>query len=128
MVQQKQRHGCLTAWLVVMIIVLALSLIVIPLGYLVDPQSMREALPDVPWALPMAVASSLFYLIFTIALFAWKKWAFWGYVVFTIAGVIMGALMGAAMWELVLSLAFIVVLYAVLHIGGKEKKGWSQLE
>ena len=75
----------------------------------------------------MAVVS-LFSLVFAIALFTWKKWAFWGYVVSSIVGVYVSALMGAAMWQLVLSLAGIVVFYAVLHIGGKEKKGWSQLE
>ncbi|MFW0859262.1 MAG: hypothetical protein AAGB97_03645 [Dehalococcoidia bacterium] len=129
MVQEKQRHGCLTAWLVLLIIGGALSLLGTALGYLVDPQLMREALPDAPgWTLPAMAVLSLLGLVFAIALFAWKKWAFWGYVLSSIAGVIVSVSMGVPVWQWLLGLAGVVVLYAVLQIGGKEKKGWSQLE
>ncbi|MCL0103755.1 hypothetical protein M1O51_04000 [Dehalococcoidia bacterium] len=129
MVQEKQRHGCLTAWLVLLIIGGALSLLGTALGYLVDPQLMREAFPDAPgWAFPAMAVLSLLGLVFAIALFTWKKWAFWGYVLSSIAGAIVSVLMGAQVWQSLLGLAGVVVLYAVLQIGGKEKKGWSQLE
>ncbi|MCL0039229.1 hypothetical protein M1N46_03235 [Dehalococcoidia bacterium] len=129
MVQEKQRHGCLTAWLVLLIIGGALSLLGTALGYLVDPQLMREAFPDAPgWAFPAMAVLSLLGLVFAIALFTWKKWAFWGYVLSSIAGAIVSVLMGAPVWQSLLGLAGVVVLYAVLQIGGKEKKGWSQLE
>ncbi|MBT9159119.1 MAG: hypothetical protein DDT27_00679 [Dehalococcoidia bacterium] len=129
MVQEKQRHGCLTAWLVLLIIGGALSLLGTALGYLVDPQLMREALPDAPgWTFPAMAVLSLLGLVFAIALFAWKKWAFWGYVLSSIAGVIVSVSMGVPVWQWLLGLAGVVVLYAVLQIGGKEKKGWSQLE
>jgi len=129
MVQEKQRHGCLTAWLVLLIIGGALSVIGTALMYLIDPQAIREALPDAPgWTFPAAAVLSLLSLVFAIALFTWRKWAFWGYVLSSIAGVIVSASMGVAAWQWLLGLAGVVILYAVLQIGGKEKKGWAQLE
>jgi uncharacterized membrane protein len=129
MIKEKERHGCLTAWLVLLIILNAISLLGAAIGYLVDPQAIREVLPDAPgWIFTATSVISLFSLIFAIALFAWKKWAFWGYVVSSIASVIVSMLMGAAVWQWLLGLVGVVVLYAVLQIGGEEKKGWPQLE
>ena len=129
MVEEKQRHGCLTAWLMVLIILGAFSLLGTALMYLIDPQAIREALPGAPaWTFPATGVINLLGVVFAIALFAWKKWAFWGYAVSSIALIIVNVLMGVPLWQSLSSLTGIVVLYAVLQIGGKEKKGWLQLE
>ncbi|MCI2425802.1 hypothetical protein LM599_07445 [Candidatus Acetothermia bacterium] len=129
MLKEKQRHGCLTIWLVLLIIGGVLSLIGTAVMYLVDPQLMRETFPDAPgWTVYAMGLISLFSFVFAIVLFTWKKWAFWGYVVTSIASAIVSITMGTPAWQWLLGLTGVVILYGVLQIGGEEKKGWTQLE
>jgi len=74
--QIKQRHGCLTASLVLMIIVNSL----VALIYLLGSEAIRQNLPTVPgWAFPVLILLSIANLVCAIALFKWKKWGFFGF-------------------------------------------------
>jgi len=119
----KSRHGCLTAWLVLMLLGNSISVLI----YLVGSESIRMRVPTMSAALfPVLIVLGVINVVCTIALFQWKKWGFWGFcasgaVTFIInmsAGLIFGAFMG---------LAGLALLYAVLQIG-TENKGWPQLE
>jgi bacteriorhodopsin len=75
--ETKQRHGCVTAWLILMIIGNSFSAI----SYLFMGGAISQNLPE-PVPQPMMIALPLIgiaNLIFAILLFQWKKWAFWAF-------------------------------------------------
>ena len=120
----KRRHGCLTAWLVVMILANSASFLL----YLLAQDMIREQLPQIPdWAFPVLIVGSLFNLICALALFRWKKWGFWGVCVSSIIVFVINLELGLGVAQSVFGLVGIALLYAVLHIG-KEDQGWQQLE
>ena len=125
MVEQKQRHGCLTTWLILMIIAGSLTALMSLLG----SQAIKQTFPAAPdwYAFPVMTIFSIFNLVCVIALFKWKKWGFWGLLVSYLVNIFMNLSIGLAIRESLYGLGGIVFLYAVLHIG-KEKRGWTQLE
>ncbi len=120
----KQRHGCLTAWLVLMIIANGFAALGTPLMV----GSIQQTIPNFPaWVVwPIALLAVL-NLVFAVALFNWKKWGFFGFLGTSLAafGLNIYATIGIA--QAVFGLVGIAVLYGVLQIGG-QKSGWSQLE
>ena len=117
----KQRHGCLTAFLVFAIAVN--SIVAIIFGFFAN--AVFEV--EIPiWSRLLTFAVSAFVVTCYAMLLQWKKWAFYGIaaatVVSSVAGLLTGSLLGAIQPFIPLA-----ILYGVLQIGG-EKSGWSQLE
>lgn len=76
MPESKQRHGCLTAFLIFITIANAGT----ALFYLLRADVIRSNLPGMPgWAIPLLIALAIFNLACAVALFNWKKWGFWGF-------------------------------------------------
>ena len=124
MSEQKQRHGCLTAWLVLMIIANSAA----ALMYLFGSSAIKRALPGIPsWALITLAVFAIFNLVCAIALFKWKKWGFWGFLVSSVVALVVNISVGLGAGQSLAGLVGIALLYGVLHIG-KENKGWPQLE
>lgn len=120
----KQRHGCLTAWLLLLIIVNSLVAVV----YLFASSMIKANLPNTPgWAIPVLAVACIANVIFAIALFQWKKWGFFGFIGSTILALVINLMLGLSAFQIVPGLLGIVILYAVLQIGN-EDKGWPQLE
>ena len=124
MENSKQRHGCLTAWLAIMIAVNFIGAIL----FLVSSASTRRALPsETEWTLPASIILMLFNMICAIALFKWKKWGFWGICASSTIVFIVNLSGGLGIAPSIIGLVGAILLYAVLHIG-KENKGWPQLD
>ncbi len=124
MQDSKQRHGCLTALLIVMIVLNAAT----ALFYLVGSAVLRDMLPNAPgWLFPVLVVFSLFNLVCAIALLQWKKWAFWGFAATSIVGLVINLSIGLGIGKSLAGLVGLAVLYGTLQIGN-ENKGWPQLE
>jgi hypothetical protein len=122
--QPKQRHGCLTAFLILVIVVNSVT----ALFYLLSGESVQQAFPDAPgWFLPVLAVASIFNVICAIALFQWKKWGFFGFIGSSVLAFIVNLTLGLNIVQLFMGLAGVAVLYWVLQIG-KEIKGWTQLE
>jgi len=120
----KQRHGCLTAWLILMIVANSLS----ALMYLFARNLIMDAVPGAPgWTFPVYAALGTVNVVCAVALARWKKWGFYGFVLTTIAGLVMNILIQVEVRQIIFGLLGIVILFGVLHIG-KENKGWPQLE
>jgi hypothetical protein len=121
-IKEKSRHGCLTAYLVVLIVGNAISLIVYLLGGLA-PANDRPA-----WLLAFYSVIAGFDIVCAIAIFMWKKWGVYGLCGVTFAGlvisIIQGELLIISLINLIISLG---LLFWVLNIGG-ENKSWPQLE
>jgi hypothetical protein len=124
MADAKQRHGCLTAWLVLMIIANSLTSII----YLLAAGGAISRLAALPaWALGFLAAGSLFNVVCAIALYRWKMWGFWGFLGVAALALIVNVALGLSIVQVVLGLVGVAVLYGVLQIGA-ERRGWDQLE
>ena len=120
----KQRHGCATAWLVLMMISNLAVAIITPLS----GESIQKVTPGFPvWVVwPIAVFGAL-NVVFAFALFCWKKWGFYGFAVTALIGSGINLYVGIALSQVIGGFAGVLVLFLVLQIGG-ERKAWTQLE
>jgi hypothetical protein len=124
MEEGKTRHGCLTAWLVLMIIGNSATALL----YLLNGDAIRRALPNIPgWVLPVLIVFAVFNIICTISLLKWKKWGFWGFCVSSLVALIINLSIDIGIAQSLIGLVGVVVLYGVLQIGN-DQKGWTQLE
>ena len=122
---QRGRHGCLTAWLIFMLVGNSLG----ALGYILAGEAIREALPatSAGWVIPVLAVLSIANIVFAIALFQWQKWGFWGVVATSVAAFIINLSIGIGVGQSALGLIGIALLYGVLNIGDSNK-GWPQLK
>jgi len=98
------------------------------LTYLLGRSVIRQNLPGIPsWALVVMGVFALFNLACAIALFKWKKWGFWGFLVSSAVVLTVNLCLGLGIGHSLLGLTGIALLYGVLQIG-QENKGWPQLE
>jgi hypothetical protein len=122
MAMTKDRHGCLTAWLILMIVANSLT----ALSYLVLTLLGRKTVAPA-WALVTLAVGCIANVVFAVALFRWKRWGFFGFLVTTILALVINLRIGIKPIFVGIGLFGIVILYAVLQIGG-ERRGWNQLE
>ncbi len=122
---QAARHGCLTAWLILIIIFSTLGAIA-RLFITFTATWHRVWAPD--WFIPAMLITFLLNVAAVacaVALFRWKKWGFYGYVIVKAIDIIIGLLLGSP------SAAFgvlgVVILFGLLHMGGPNK-AWHNLE
>jgi hypothetical protein len=119
----KERHGCLTAYLILMLIANSATALL----YLFSSEAIRKQNPNMPdWAFPVLIAIGIINLVFAFALFQWKKWGFWGFVCTAVVVFFINIAIGINPVSALGGLLGIPMLFFVLQIG-KEKKGWTQL-
>jgi hypothetical protein len=125
MTESKQRHGCLTTWLIFTIVVS----LAIAVPYFFGSSMLTEQYPKAPgWGFPALGVVGIVNLVGAIALFKWKKWGFWLFCVSAIATAVLNYVVGLGPVSAVLSgIVGVAILFGVLHIG-KTNKGWPQLE
>jgi hypothetical protein len=77
MTTQRERGGCLTVWLVLVLIANPLTAIY----YLVSGQELLRQLPGFPgWALPVLAVAAAANFVFAIGMWMWKKWGIYGFI------------------------------------------------
>lgn len=120
----KERHGCLTAYLIFMIVVnSAISLL-----YLFGSDRLqRVGTPTPAWTFWALAALGVINVISAVALLRWKRWGFWVFVASALGVFAVNLALGLGPLSGIGGVVGVLVLYGVLQIG-KEKKGWSQLE
>ncbi len=124
MAEGKQRHGCLTAWLVLMIVANSATALV----YLLGSAAIRQSLPNTPtWVFPVLATLGIFNVVCSVALLQWRKWGFFGFIVSALAAFGVNLTIGLSVVQACFGLLGVAILYAVLQIGN-ENKGWPQLE
>jgi hypothetical protein len=123
-VSEKKRHGCLTAYLVLMIIANCAT----ALFYVIGSEAVKRRLPNMPdWAFPVLIAIGIVNLVCAVALLRWKKWGFWGFCISTAIVFVLNLAIGLSVASAIGGLLGVAILYGVLHIG-KDNKGWPQLD
>jgi hypothetical protein len=122
--QEKKRHGCLTAYLVVAIILNSATALL----YLFGAAAIKRSSPHIPdWAFLVLIALVLFNLACAIALLRWKKWGFWGLVASAAVTLGVNLRIGLGFSSAIVGLLGVILLYGILQIG-KDNKGWPQLD
>lgn len=119
-----ERHGCLTAWLILMIIGNAATTVITPLSIV----GMRQAgLQLSPVGIGVIVICAVANILFAIALFRWQRWGFYGFIATSAVGLITNLSLGLGIGQSVFGLVGIAILYWVLNMGG-ERKAWPRLK
>lgn len=122
--QEKKRHGCLTTWLIIIIIINSL----VTLLYLFGQSFVKENSPEVPtWALFILAICGICNVVWAVLLFNWKKIGFWGFCTTSIGVFILNLSIGINLLNAGIGLIGILALFGVLQIGN-ENKGWTQLD
>lgn len=122
--QEKERHGCLTAYLVLAIIANSATALI----YLFGAAAIKRGAPNMPdWAFPVLIVLVLFNLACAIALLRWKKWGFWGLVGSAVVTLGVNLAIGLGLSSAIVGVLGVILLYGVLHLG-KDNKGWPQLD
>ncbi len=122
---QPARHGCLTAWLVLIIIVSTIFAIVCLFRSFMLIQQ-PAGLPV--WFIPVMLVAFLLNaaaIACAVALFRWKRWGFYGYAIVKAIDITLGMLLGNP--SAVLGVIGIVILFGLLHMGGPNK-AWYNLD
>ncbi len=124
----KQRHGCVTAWLIFIIIASSIAALgyvaFIVNGDLIAAQGL--SLPNE--LLAPLILISLLNVLFAIMLLRWKKWAFWGFGVTALITLGINIAIGISISNSVLGLLGVVLLYGVLQIKQDGISTWEHLE
>ena len=122
--KQKQRHGCLTTWLVLMLVMNSFAALV----YFVAGGFLLEGLPGAPsWTMPALGLLSILNLVCAVGLWRWKKWGFAGFCFTSAIAFVINLSIGTGIGPSLMGLLGLAILFGVLQIG-KENKGWPQLE
>ncbi len=122
----KKRHGCLTAWLVLMTILNSLAAIV----YLFAGDWISKNLPE-GISTPLLILLALLgvaNVIFSVLLFQWKKWGFWGFIITSIGALIVNLSIGSGIGKSLFGLVGISILYGILQIKKDNVSAWKNLE
>lgn len=122
----KQRHGCVTAWIVFMIIVNSITAIV----NLFASNLIAENLP-VKVSTPMIILLGVLGMtnaVFAYMLLRWKKWGFYGIVVMSALTLIINLSIGLGIGQSLLGLLGVVLLYGILQMKKDNVTAWDNLE
>ena len=124
--KSKQRHGCLTAWLIYLLIAYSLSAIVYfsnSLDNVKDSEYISAENLRIIYG-----AFAILCVGFVIMLFKWLKLGFWGILTISAILVIVHATVGQGIVAASFVLVCLVVLYSLLQIKTDKVTGWNKLE
>ncbi len=124
--QNKQRHGCLTAWLIYLIIAYSFNAIF----YFFKTEEMSKIAQYNISENMMLLYGSLAILgvIFSIMLLKWIKLGFWGILIISIILFVIQLLNSDRVMSPIFILLCLVILYALLQFKKANVTGWNNLE
>jgi len=121
---QNERHGCLTTYLVFMVILNSAMCLV----YLFGTAWLRRNSQNTPdWVFWTLSGCGLVNVSSAIAVLRWKRWGFWLLIASALAGVAVNFSIGLGPQGFLGGVFGIAILYGLLHIG-KERKAWPRLQ
>lgn len=124
--ENKARHGCVTAWLILMIIGNSLAIV----GYFVaDTLSPETSVEVMSRGNKMILGIiSVANLSFSILLLKWVKWAFFGFLVTSLLTFLINLNSGIGIEISLTGLSGVLILFAVLQIKADGLSAWEQLK
>jgi hypothetical protein len=119
---KKQRPGCLTIWLWLIIIFNVLGVILTAVGNIITDKLNLPA-----WYLPVAIVTAMFVVVFALALLKWKAWGFWGLVAMEGISALSSIAESGNYYVIINAVIGVAILVLLLNMGGANK-AWNQLE
>ena len=121
-IEEKKRHGCLTACLILMILGSVLTV----LG------NLSAAILDAPiqiapsWVYLTMAIGGILNMVSLVAVFKWHKWGFWLFTITALFVFCINLYSGAGIVPSLIGLTGVAFLLGALFVG--DKNGWSQLD
>jgi hypothetical protein len=122
----KERHGCVTAWLIFMVVANSIVVIMYLFARGMIQNNLTAAIPS--WVFIVLGLMGIANIIFAVALLKWKKWGFWGFAFTSIIAAAVNLQMGTSVLQTLLGLGGVAILYAILRIRKDEVSAWDNLE
>ncbi len=122
----KERHGCVTTWLIFMIIANSITAIL----YLFAGDMISQNFPgeiSTTTIILLGIMGNI-NIVFAILLLNWNKIGFWGFLVVSIAGLFINLSLGLGIGQSLLGLIGIIVLFGVLQIKKDNVSAWDNLD
>ena len=121
----KERHGCVTAYLVFMLVANAITCLV----YVFMSDTILRNLPQAEdWMIPVLIVGSLLNVVFGVALLRWKKWGFYGFAALGLLIFVLNVMAGLGGQSLA-GLVGIGILYVVLQVAKEGRpKAWELMD
>lgn len=121
-----QRHGCVTAWLVLIIAANSLAALV----YFFATDLVTRNLPhEVSTTMIMLLGGlGIANVVFAFLLLRWKKIGFWGFAISAVATLAINLSIGLGIGQSLFGLVGVVVLFGILQIKQGNASTWQNLE
>jgi hypothetical protein len=108
----RKRGGCLTAFLILMLIVNPLTAIY----YLIAGSKIRESLPSMPaWAIPVLIICGIANFAFALAILNWKKLGVYGIVAIAVVAFIINLMSGLPVAIALMRLVGVAILLLLVR-------------
>ncbi|MFY8020447.1 MAG: hypothetical protein ACOVP1_04590 [Bacteroidia bacterium] len=123
---EKSRHGCVSVWLILMMIANSLTGLV----YLLLPENISKLLPGEVSALFFVLLGVIGFsnVVFSVALYRWKLWGFYGFIVSSLLTFVINVYIGLGAGQSLFGLAGIAILYGILQIKKDNVSAWNYME
>ena len=112
LIQSQERGGCLTAWIILVLIANAL----VALSYLLGGAALQQTYPTISSAvfLLLALIGAL-NVVSAIGLWTWHKWGFYLYAVSSIVTFVINVAIGLPILSSLIGLLGVAILWYLLH-------------
>jgi uncharacterized membrane protein len=121
---QKEHHGCVTAWLILLIVGNSIAALLILISVFFKNRYSNISMPVQIIMALLAIAN----IVFVLQLFRWKKIGFTGYTATTVIAIVIHLFVGdSSITQLIFGVLSIAILYAILQIKKNEKSAWEEL-
>ena len=124
--RNKQRHGCLTAWLIYLIIAYSIG----SLGLFFGSENIYKQLPYLTSENVMLIVASIGILNATFAFFLlkWVKLGFWGLLSTNIVLLIIQINGSDNLIYPIVTVICLLILYGLLKLKKNDVSGWDNLD
>jgi len=122
----KQRHGCVTAMLIMIIIANSLGALV----YFFFNNFILQHSPNnpTPTLLFLLGITGVINVICAVLLFKWKKWGFWGFIISSVLIFIINTSIGLGFFQSLFGLIGLIVMFWVLQFKKNKVTAWDNME
>ena len=121
----KERHGCVSAWLILIITVNSITILM----NIFAPNLIAKSLHN-PSQLIMILYSivAVINILCAAMILKWKKWAFFGFIITGLIGAGLNLYVGSGIFVSFIGLVGIPILYGILQIKKDNITAWNNLE